>query len=118
MKTITINGWEYETETHDFGKKLLDIEIQKGWELWTKEDIGYFIANPSDAIKVRLMVIKNIFKDDWFYIKQWRKDYEGKYVAWFYASSGRAYLYCNSSPSSTYSSLGVRFKRKKIRDKK
>jgi hypothetical protein len=42
-------------------------------------------------------------------------DEKNGYEARFDANSGRAYLYCNSSPSSTYSSLGVFVVRKKIR---
>lgn len=38
IKSITIGEYEYECSTHDSGKKLSEIEIPKGWQLWTYED--------------------------------------------------------------------------------
>lgn len=103
-KTIEIEGWEYETETHDFDKKLPYIKIPKGWELWTYEDC---IKLHNDK-KLR----KELNLDDcWFFIEQPFKVNKNN-VARFYADSDGASLDCLGYPRGSGSSLGVRFKRK------
>lgn len=102
--TLIIDGWEYETEDHDFDKELKDIQIPKGWELWTIQD----------CIKLHNSHKKELnLEDCWFYIKQeFKLNVEKDYVAGFYANSDWANLNCGGVPSDTGSSLGVRFKRK------
>ena len=110
VRTIIIDGIEYEKETHDFNKKLSDIQIPKGWRLWTSEE----------CIKLHNLYRKELnIEDCWFFIKQpfefnKRKDY----VARFLANSDGALLNCDGNPSSTYSNLGVRFCRKISRSKR
>lgn len=98
-KTLIVGGVEYETETHDFDKKLSDIKIPKEWRLWTiKECISLFNSHEKEL---------NL-SDCWFFIKQpfnkWKDN-----VAGFNAVSGRASFGCFWSPTDAYSSLGVRF---------
>ena len=102
-KFITLDGWNYEIETHDNGKTLSEIEIPEGYELFTKQDIHKLCSNEQIEKKANLL-------DCWFFIKQWRKDYIGKYVVGFYADSDRAGLDCFRYPSYSDASLGVRFK--------
>ena len=100
-KTIKVDGVEYETETHDFNKKLSDIEIPKGWRLWTSEEC----IKLNNKVKLRKQL--NL-EDCWFFIEQ-PFLFNNKLVAWFSANSDRAYLNCSGGPAYTYSSLGVRF---------
>lgn len=103
MKTKIIDGIEYECETHDFGKKLSEIKIPKGWRLWTIEECAKLHNNKKWREKLNL-------KDCWFFFEQPLKiNDEGGYVAWFGADSGWADLDCGRYPSVTDSSLGVRF---------
>ena len=96
MKTIIINNVEYELVQHDNNKKLSDIKIKKGWRLLL----------PSEAM---MLYEKGLIGSSfWFYVKQTNKEEEKKgNVAWFFADSGGAVLYCDRDPSITYSSLGV-----------
>lgn len=103
VTTVIINGYEYETKTHDFNKCLKDIVIPKGWELWSISDFEKFSLKDWDTLNL---------KDDWFYIKYPFAYNPNNYVAWFGADSDRAYLGCNWNPSVSDASLGVRFVRK------
>jgi hypothetical protein len=104
-KTIIIDGIKYETEDHDFNKKLSDIKIPEGWRLWTAEEC-IKLKNWNDKNDNKLNLI-----NCWFYIKQpfnLNKDL----VARFCADSDGAYLYCDRDPSDSDSDLGVRFCRR------
>lgn len=104
MKTLKIKGWEYETETHDFNKKLSEIKIPKGWQLWDVSDFRYF--GEKEFNKLNLW-------NDWFFIKQPMKVMEEKgYASWFLADSGWTNFFCLRVPTITNSLLGVRFKRR------
>jgi hypothetical protein len=101
---IVINGYAYETKDHDFDKHLKDMSIPKNKELWTSEDCIKSYNN----LKFRKLLNLN---DCWFYIKQpFDFNKEQGFVARFNASSDRAYLNCNGSPTDSGASLGVRFK--------
>ena len=102
VKTIKIGNWEYEIETHDFGKKLGEIKIPKGWELWKPSDCWRFYEDKKLRKKMNV-------EDCWFFVFNPFKD--GR-VARFGADFGGAYLYCYRYPDDSGSSLGVRFKRK------
>ena len=104
VTTIEIDGWLYETKTHDFDKELKDIQIPKGWRLWKALDFEKFSLKDWDTLNL---------KDTWFFIKYPFAYNPNNYVAWFGANSDRAYLSCYGSPSYADSSLGVRFCRKK-----
>jgi len=104
MKTIKVNGVEYETETHDFNKKLEDIKIPKGWRLWESKDFEKF--SEEQWIELGL-------EDDWFFIKQFSKYWKKKgKIAWFGASPDGAYLDLDGNRHGAYPRLGVRFCRK------
>lgn len=105
MKTKVINGVEYETETHDFNKTLAEIEIPKGWRLWTAEECIKLHNDLSARQNLNL-------KDCWFFIQQpFVFNKESGFVARFLADSGGAGLGCYGGPTIAYSSLGVRFAR-------
>ena len=102
MKTKIHNGWEFEIETHDFDKKLNDIKIPKGWELWKPSDCWLLYENKELWKEFNL-------KDCWFFV--FNPLYNGL-VARFSVGSDGAGLYCDRDPSFAYSSLGIRLKRK------
>lgn len=104
MKTIIIDGWEYTTEDERKDKEFKHIETPKGWQLWTYEDCG----NLHNSHRKELNL-----DDCWFFIQQpFDFNKEKGCVAWFYADSGGANLYCIRDPQYSYSALGVRFKRR------
>jgi len=107
LKTLIIDGYEYETKTHHLGEMFKEIIIPKGWELWTYEDC---IKLHNSKYKKELEL-----EDCWFFIKQpFKSNKENDYIARFYASSGRADLYCNWDPDDHGAGLGVRFRRKVV----
>ena len=99
MKTKIIDGIEYEIETHDFGKRLSQIKIPKGWRLWKPSECWKFYEDKE------LRKIMNL-EDCWFFVFNPTED---QFVARFDAYSGGADLYCGGNPADTGSSLGVRF---------
>jgi hypothetical protein len=101
--TIIIGDYEYETKTHDFDKCLKDIEIPKGWELWSVSDFEKFSLKDWDTLNL---------KDAWFFIKYPFAFNPNNYVSRFVAYSGRAYFFCYGDPACHGGGLGVRFKRK------
>ena len=102
MKTKIHNGWEYTIEDEQKGKEFSEIVIPKGWELWNPSDC--FILCEDEKLRKEFNL-----KNCWFFIKN---PLNKNYVAWFNADSYGAYLGCYGYPSDSYSSLGVRFKRK------
>ena len=98
---IVINGWAYEIKDHDFNKKLSDIKIPAGKELWHPSEC----FNLYDDKKLREQL--NL-SDCWFFVKQVRENTTD--VARFYADS--VWVNVDSSYGSDYrdSDLGVRFK--------
>ena len=106
MKTIKIKGWEYTDEDEQKNTYFKDIKIPEGWELWTSEECVKF---HNDEKLRKLLKLE----DCWFWIQQpFEKNKKHGYVARFGASLGRAFLDCNGNPTNSYSSLGVRFRRK------
>jgi hypothetical protein len=103
VNTIIIDGYEYETKTHDFNKCLNDIKIPKGWELWETADFQKFSLENWNKLNL---------KEAWFYIKYPFAYNQKDYVAWFDANSAGAFLNCYGNPTYSGASLGVRFKRK------
>ena len=91
---------EVETQIHDRGKKLSDIEIPKGWRLLKAEEIIFLFNNYEKKLNLSYT---------WEFIEQPFNKFKDKLVAWFLADSGRAYLYCGGYPGGSSSSLGVRF---------
>ena len=98
---IVIDGWAYETKEHDFNKKLSEIEIPKGKELWLPSECYKFYENKELRNKLSL-------SECWFLVKQIKENTIN--VASFDATSGRAYLDCVRHPDDSGPSLGVRFK--------
>ena len=108
-KTIIIDGKEYETTTHDFNKKLSEIQILKGWQLWTYEDCIKLHNNLKYRKSLNL-------ENCWFFIEP-PYNFNKSFVARFYASSSGADLVCSRDPDVSGSVLGVRFFRD-VRDEK
>lgn len=101
QNTIIIGNVEYETKTHDYNKKLSEINITKGWRLWKVSDFEKFSLEDWDKLNI---------KDDWFFIEQpFAYNKEKGYVARFDADSGWAVLDCGRGPSDSDSALGVRW---------
>ena len=100
---IIIDGYEYETKTHDFNKCLKDIKIPKGWELWRVSDFEKFSLKDWDTLNL---------KEAWFFIKYPFAYNPNDFVAGFITLSDGASFNCFRFPTSSGSSLGVRFKRK------
>ena len=99
---VVIDGWAYETETHDKNKLFSEIEIPKGKQLWEASDFEKFGVEEFDKLKLW---------DNWFFIKQPIKAMaERGYIARFDAYSGWAGLGCDGNPSYRVGGLGVRFK--------
>lgn len=99
---IIIDGWAYETETHDKNKILSEIEIPKGKQLWKVSDFHKFGKKDFNMLKLW---------NEWFFIKQPIKAMAEKgYVARFVAGSDRSDLYCYGDPTYRVDRLGVRFK--------
>ena len=98
---IVIDGWAYETKEHDFNKKLSEIEIPKGKELWLPSECYKFYENKELRNKLSL-------SECWFFVKQIKENTIN--VARFVAFSDWANLYCSWRPGNSYPSLGVRFK--------
>lgn len=106
-----VGDYEYETKEHDFNNKLSSIKIPKGYRLWTSEECITFHNDP------KLRKILNL-EDCWFFIQQpFAFNQLNNLVAWFYAYSGRAVLGCDGGPTYADASLGVRFARKKFKEK-
>jgi hypothetical protein len=103
VKFIVIDGWAYETKEHDFNKKLSEIKIPEGKELWNVSDFEKFSLEDWNNLNL---------KKCWFYIKYPFAYNQFNSVAWFYAGSDWAYFNCYRDPSGSDASLGVRFKRK------
>jgi hypothetical protein len=98
--TLIIDNVEYETETHDFNKILSEINIPKGWRLWTAEECIKLFNSHEKRLNL---------SDCWFFIKQPFNKFKGKYVAGFDAGSGGAELNCCCwYPAFSDASLGVR----------
>jgi hypothetical protein len=98
---IVIDGWAYETKEHDFNKKLSEIKIPNGKELWSPSDCFRMYENKELREKLNL-------KDCWFFVKQIKEDTTD--VARFYAYSYGVYFRTYYDSDYSYSSLGVRFK--------
>ena len=98
---IIIDGYAYETKEHDFNKKLGDIRIPEGKELWLPSECWKFYENKSLRKRLNL-------SDCWLFVKQVRKDTTD--VARFCAGSNGVNLGTDYDSDYSYSALGVRFK--------
>lgn len=105
---IVIDGWAYETKEHDFDKKLSDIQIPEGKELWLPSETWKFYEDKNLREKLNL-------SNCWFFIKQVREN--TKDVARFYSDGGCADLSTGCYSDDSYSTLGVRWKWK-VKEKK
>lgn len=102
-------GMEVEIEVHDKGKSWNELKLSEKEEQLLTYDQAIKLANSKYAKQLKMFS----GVDD-FYIQQPLNKNKGhNYVARFYASSGRAILYCYRNPSGSNTSLGVRFIRKK-----
>lgn len=107
MKTeiITYKGKKIEINVTDEqkGKSFEEIEIPKGWKLWTSQ----MCIDLHNDKKLRKEL--NL-EDCWFWIEQpFKLNKEKNLGAGFGALSGRANLNCNRVPAYWISKLGVRF---------
>ena len=105
-KSIHHKGKSYNDLVKEFGKEYLEEHLPTYAQL-------QFLRN-SDKYKELLGLI-----DTWEFVKQ--EDEISKkngYIARFYAFSNCASLYCDGDSGDSYSDLGVRFVRKKIKGNK
>ena len=100
-KTVIHDGKEYTIEDEQEGRKYSEIVVPKGWKLWEPEDVVRLHKDEKLRKKLNL-------NDCWFFVES--KYYLPKYVARFFANSGRVFLICDWDPVSSNSSLGVRFR--------
>lgn len=104
------NGLEISKQVHN-GKTYAEIK-----ELLNKREK---VADYALLQKLRNKNMDERFKDFWVFVPNPDKITENNnYIARFSASSDRAFLDCDRSPSISYASLGVFIVRKKIRGKK
>lgn len=101
VEFIVIDGWAYETKEHNFNKKLGDIKIPEGKELWLPSECWKFYEDKDLREKLNL-------KKCWFFVQQVRDNTSD--VARFYAYSGGVYLDAGCDSGDSVSALGVRFK--------
>jgi len=92
---------EVETEIHDKGKMLSEIEIPKGWRLLTIQEVIFLFNN-----YLRKLNMNNTCE---FIEQQLNFNRKKNYIARFVADSGGAYLFCDGGASCAGASLGVRF---------
>ena len=85
-------------------------------ELLNLKMIGIICENPN--LLKELKMDSSSTNDDFFFKQPFPQNEQEGYVARFFASSDYAYLYCWLDSGCSYSSLGVRFIRKKISGKK
>jgi len=97
VKFIVMDGWAYETKDHDFDKTYNEIlnSIPKNKQLWDKDDCIKLYEDNRFNLKYCWFWIERIFKDK---------------SARFGASSVGANFCCGRNPTSSYASLGVRYK--------
>lgn len=98
---IIIDGWAYETKEHDFNKRLGEIPIPEGKELWLPSETWRFYEDKKLREQLNL-------SDCWFFVKQVRENTTE--VARFCADSDGVYLDTGYNSGGSNSTLGVRFK--------
>ena len=105
-----------EIEVHDKDKSWDELELSKREkELLTAEQC-IWLANSKYAKELKMDGSSS--EDDFFIQQPFNLSRKNNYVAWFYAYSDYANLYCNGDSGDSSSTLGVRFLRKKISGKK
>ena len=120
VEWVSIPETDYEVTKKVLHKGKTYNEIMKlkkpEESLLTLKIIGIICEHP-DLIK-ELKMDSSSTKDDFFFKQPFPQNEEKGYVAWFYAVSGYAYLYCGWDAGDSYSTLGVRFLRKISKKKK
>ena len=104
-----------EIEVHDKNKSWDELNLSKREkELLTAEQC-IWLANSKYAKELKMDGSSS--EDDFFIQQPFNLSRKNDYVAGFYAYSGYANLYCYRNSDGSYSTLGVRFVRKKISGK-
>jgi len=100
-----------EIEVHDKNKSWDELNLSdREKELLTVEQC-IWLANSKYAKKLKMDGSSD--SDDFFIQQPFNLNRKNNYVAWFYADSGCADLYCDWYSDDSDSTLGVRFVRKK-----
>ena len=111
---IKIPGTNYEVTKNVLYKEKSFNEIIKlkkpEEELLTLKIIGIICEHP-DLIK-ELKMDSSSTKDDFFFKQPFPQNKKKDYIAWFFADSDCACLYCGVYSSYSVSDLGVRWVRK------
>ena len=109
---ISEKGISVEIEVHDKNKSWDKLELSKREdELLTSEQC-IWLANSKYAKQLKMDGSSS--EDDFFIQQPFNLSKANGRVAWFDVDSDCAYLYCDGDSDDSYSSLGVRFVRKKI----
>lgn len=103
---------EVEIDVHDKNKSWDELGLKdRESELLTAEQT-IWLANSKYAKKLKMDGSSS--SDDFFIQQPFNLSRKNGYVAWFGADSGYAILICDRGSGISYSTLGVRFVRKKI----
>ena len=103
-----------EIEVHDKNKSWDELKLSKREkELLTAEQC-IWLANSKYAKQLKMDGSSS--SGDFFIQQPFNLNRKKNYVAGFYADSDFADLICDRGPGGSYSALGVRFVRKKIRE--
>jgi hypothetical protein len=118
IEWVAVPGTEYEVTKNVLykGKTYEEIMLLKKpeEELLTLKLIGAICENP-ELVK-ELKMDSSSTKDDFFFKQPFPQNEKLGRVAWFYANSGCAYLYCDEGADGSNSSLGVRFAKKILKN--
>ena len=116
---ISIPETEYEVTKEVLHKGKIYNEIMQlkkpDEELLTLKQIGIICEYP-ELLKT-LKMDSSSTDNDFIFKQPFPQNEKNGYIAWFYADSGRAVLVFDGDASSSGSTLGVRFVRKKVKRK-
>ena len=94
---------QVETEIHDKGKPLEQIEIPEGWRLLKINEITFIHNNEKYRKQLNM-------EDTWEFIEQpFDFNKVRGFTTRFYVGAGRVDLYCDCTAQGSIPTLGVRF---------
>ncbi len=106
-------GISVEIDVHDKDKSWDELSLKDREDELLDIEQCIFLSNNNKYSKI-LKMDGSSTKDDFFIKQPFELNRKNGYVAWFYVISGGANLGCWVDSDGSYSTLGVRFCRKKI----
>ena len=106
-------GISVEINVHDKDKSWDELGLKDREDELLDIEQCIFLSNNNKYAKI-LKMDGNSTKDDFFIKQPFELNRKNGYVARFYLNSGCANLSCGNDSDYSYSTLGVRFCRKKI----